>query len=383
MDDTFTYKCPSCGGKVDYNEINHKWICEYCGNSYEALFVPKVIRTLPSIEERNFNLYSFQCDNCNQKYVSKDSSSNCPNCNTKCNGIMFKVSNIVDFNKPLAIAKAEYLRSISPVKKYLDKSYFDFTFECQYFNCDLYNGYVVLEHNDNIRKFIFVNLLIPNIEYEDYRFMYEIGNIGVDNSRVLTSNSSEEIQSKIVKFGKIINSVVDKNYEQDIVNECVKIFAKELNITAIKDIKVEKNFNVEDGTFIPLYVKKISLNGKDYRQYIVGNSNSPVNAIVEFPEEDDANNKAKKYSLLSFISSAISVISFVSIIAVFKINIDSPFLIIIFLISVILLSIFPALSHIYYEKYLYYIKTVKLTKDEYFNQIINNSNYVKILKVKK
>lgn len=35
-DEVFVYKCPSCGGKVDY--IDNKWHCSYCNNTYNSLF---------------------------------------------------------------------------------------------------------------------------------------------------------------------------------------------------------------------------------------------------------------------------------------------------------------------------------------------------------
>ena len=38
MSESYSYKCPSCGAKVNYNNKIGKWKCDYCGNSYDNLF---------------------------------------------------------------------------------------------------------------------------------------------------------------------------------------------------------------------------------------------------------------------------------------------------------------------------------------------------------
>lgn len=383
--ETFVYKCPSCGGKVNYNEITHKWVCEYCGNNYNALFVPKKARDLPPVDERKYKLFSHYCNKCNKKFVSKGNFSCCPYCKEKCeNGNEFIAANAISLTKSLEQAKNDYRNSIKKYKN-LNNDYYSDNFECQFYNCDLYNGCIKLEYNGIINKYIFVNLLIPNIEYEDYRFMYEIGNIGTKDSRVYRQKNKEEVENYLIANGEYLNSVDDKNYEVEILEECIDDFVKTYKISDRNTIKIEKSFKVEDGTFIPIYVKNVKINNNDYRQYVYGNYESSIDTIFEFPTESDSREKTKKYGFLSGLSFALMIISvmtlfgFATMISILS-GIDTRVLILTSIVVLVASIISYVINN---KKYNYYIRTIKLTKKEYFQQIIKNSNYVKVIKVKK
>ena len=398
MGDTFIYKCPKCGGKVDYDEANHKWICEYCNNSYEALFEQEE-KTLPQITKKKISLYKYKCDNCNKSFISViNKDATCKYCNTinYKEGEEFTISGIVNMTAPLHMITDIYKRNI---RKYfnLPKEYYDCSdLKLQYINCDLYNGYIKVSYNGKSTKYIFVNLLVPNIEYDDYRFMYEIGNIGITFSDNMRDNQ-ESIVRKLIYDNEYINSTSDKDYEEDIVTECVNIFAKKNRIKDKSQITVSKRLNVKDGAFLPLYMKKITINDKNYYQYVLFELNKYNQCILELKEKKNAIKKMKIADTISNIILKI-IIPICTLLFLYKSQ-NSMFdysrkievlflkpltykeLFSFFIIAIVLLALVG-----FFLRYLsnYYRSKIKLTKEEYINIIIKNSNFVKIIeKVKK
>ena len=385
-DEVFVYECPNCGGKANYDKLNHKWICEYCGNSYEALFHQQENK-LPKVIEKEIKVYKHFCTNCNKFFISTNKNESvCTFCNSTSSdeGKEFIITNMIPISIPMDAATADLIYEIGKYRNYLPKEFNKITLKSQYLNCDLYNGCVKVSYNNKKIKFVFVNLLIPNIEYEDYRFMYEIGNIGLKDTKVL-NNSSDKILSIAINNGDNFNSTEDKNYKEEIINECINEFKRIYKITSNETVNVENNLKIKDGTFIPIYISEVNYNNKIYRQYRYGTISilKDKGNILEFVEEENSREIAKKSNLVASISKFIAIASFMSSIVVVSFlspHLNSDILLIIGVILIIVTIIFGATYFNFKKKYNYYLRTIKLTKEEYFNQIINNSNYVKIIK---
>ena len=213
-EEVFVYKCPSCGGKVEYDNDKHLWNCTYCNNSYEALF-QQVEKELPSIEEVEIKAYGYICSKCGNKYVSMEKDkAKCAHCDEiNESGEEFIITNMINKDKSENIAIAEYTSSLNRFKKFLPQEFMKTDLKCEFVNCDLYNGCVKVSYGNKSLKYIFINLLIPNLEYDDYRFMYEVGNAGLKNTKAF-HNDKDTILSKIINNGDSFYSFEDKKYEE-------------------------------------------------------------------------------------------------------------------------------------------------------------------------
>ena len=392
MEEVFVYKCPNCGGKVDYDNNRHLWICAYCNNSYEALF-HQVEKVLPSVEEAEVTAYGYICSKCGKKYVSLEKeNAKCVHCNEiNGQGKEFLITNMIINDKPESLAKREFINSLEPFGKFLPQEFLKENLKCEYVNCDLYNGCVKVSSNTKSVKYIFVNLLIPNIEYDDYRFMYEVGNMGLKNTRAF-HNEKDTILKKVIGNGDSFYSFEDMKFEDDIVNQCVESFMYKYKITNRNELKVETSLRIKDGTYITIYIDEVTYNNKKYRHYDIGTTYAEdKNAgffkpnkgtiIFSFPEEPDSRRKTKTSQKLSSLFMTLAILSFLSPLFSYLFKVGGGDIIVI--ISISLGILFSILFLSYNKKYNYYLRTIKLTKEEYFNQIINNSNYVKIIEVKK
>ena len=375
-DETFVYKCPNCGGKVDYNEDNHKWICKYCGNTYDALFVPKESITLSNMNDVKYTYYCYLCDNCHSKFLSKNKENAiCNKCNNQClkEGKKTTISKVLDLDYTVSQANKTYYNVVKKFKNRIDIEYLNQDLKLEYINCDLYNGCIKITNENNSKKYIFMNLLIPNIEYDDYRFMYEVGNMGIRNSREYAKGQKENIEARIQEKIRYFTNVDDINYVDSIINACLLDFKNSYGISDLQNVKIDNNLSVSDGVYIPIYRKTINKEN----QYVFGNHSAMKPYIVQFPEEKNNRIKIKIYNALTQICRFLMIISIMGLFGSIYMYHN---LIYLFMIVLVLSIIF---NSIFDKKYNYYVKTIKLTKNEYFEQIINNSNYVKGIKVKK
>ncbi len=398
-DEVFVYKCPSCGGKVDY--IDNKWHCSYCNNTYNSLFAANNEIELPDYKNIKTNLYGYTCKKCNRKFVSTLSSgATCIHCNevTEEQGTLFVASNIMDLSVTSNDALNSFREEISDYSS--DRNLFCEEPKLQYINCDLYNGFIKLSYNGYTMKYIFVNLLVPNIDYEDYRFMYEVGNNGFKYSTASTNNK-ETLVEKIIQNGEYLNSFNDKNYEEDLVNECIDDFLSKVYVKDKQLIEIDKRMKIDDGYYVPFYISNSSDN--NYHHYVFGNDQMSIikknffgrvrysKTIVELKEEKSAHSRIKRYNVLSKVFNKISYFLFYVNASIVLAMLESSgvqsatsyIVYIIFGIAMILFLLSLGIYTIFYNKYNYYEKTIRLSKKEYLNQIINNSNCVKIIEERK
>ena len=382
--DTFIYKCPSCGGKVEYNLENHKWKCEYCGNSYETLFNEEQIE-LPNIKAQKYELYLYKCHICQNKFLSlSEKEGICTNCQNVSNeqGKKISISNIMPVNRVQGFIYNEYIKEIKKYRKKIPPEYFENNFEFQYINCDLYNGCVKVSYNNKSFKYIFLNLLVPNVEYEDYRFMFEVGNIGFASTKSLDVDN-KNVEERAIRNANFFNSFIDKDYKQDFISACIYDFMKNNNLITKEGITVEEDLEINDGFYIPMYRKKIQIGNNIFRQYKFGNIGANNNnAILEFEGEKDSTKKVKIFDLINRVSLAAIVFMTLFFFGFFSYNIEKTELVIVILIISYIILFFTYFKSKALRKYYFY--SIKLTREEYFDQIINNSNYIiKVVKGKR
>jgi hypothetical protein len=374
-DETFVYTCPSCGGKVKFLEDVLKWKCEYCENMYDALFVPKNSVDLSDMSDKKYTYYCFTCDNCHSKFLSSEKeNATCNKCNTECSGEgkPTTISKVMDLDITISEANKLYYKEVSYYKKKIDSEYLNQDLNLEYINCDLYNGCIIVTDGNNTKKYIFMNLLIPNIEYDDYRFMYEVGNIGIKNSKAYSKDKNENVENRIKLKLRYFTNVDDINYVDDIINACKSDFIR-IYKSNEEIIKIDNNLSVSDGVYLPIYKKTV----KTENQYVFGNGSALTPYIIEFPEVSNARSLVKFYKSISNFFALIMFICFPGFWVSFQLN---PNLLVLF---ALLLLVSFLLKLFFDRKYNYYIKTIKISKDDYFEQIINNCNYVKGIKVKK
>lgn len=404
----FVYKCPNCGGNVEY--IDNKWHCKYCNNTYNALFKPKENNPLPNLDEEEYILFKYECKKCNNNYVSKiDNNAPCDKCGEKnIDGKKFVVNGIISCDILFDGARNEYALKIDKFKKLIDNNFNEINLIGNYIYCDLYNGCIKISYNNFSEKIIFVNLLIPNLETDDYKFMYELGNIGISNSKVL-SLSKMNCEEEVIKNGSFIKNVESKDFKNEVINACVDNFCNKYGIQEKNKIKIEQNLHIKNGFLIPVYTNVVEINNQKYYQHIIGNkyiskkekkyftNNKKIDrTFFSFPTIEDA---IAKYRKSAFLNKIIKILLTVCIIPVLLllflvfnafisisniipnniINIISIIAIVSVLIYIILFILFFKTS----KKKAFYYNSIKLSKDDYYKQIINNSNYVKIIKVKR
>jgi DNA-directed RNA polymerase subunit RPC12/RpoP len=397
-DELFVYKCPSCGGKVDY--IDNKWHCNYCNNTYNALFASKKEAKLPDYKTVQYNLFNYTCSRCNKRFVSSSQTNGtCTHCNEVANssGIPFVATDIIklSLNKDTAVT---YFRN--ELEKYDINTNYCKDLELQYINCDLYNGFVKLSYNGKTVKYVFVNLLIPNLDYDDYRFMYEIGNNGFTHSGVLSSNKQENKLNEIIRNGEYLTNIENKNYENDLIQECINSFSKKYKVKDVNLINVNKNFKIDDGVFIPFYVSSSNINDNVLHHYVFGNESMAIikknvfnnnmfsKVIIELPKVENAHKKLKISYIVSKIFRKLMFVSFFILFIIGfrfigRTDFTNNFIHNLFWVTVCIAIGSFLIYFISNRKYNFYERSVKLSKEEYLNQIINNSNCVKIIKVKK
>ena len=400
MEEVFVYKCPNCGGKVEFKDS--KWHCSYCNNVYDSLFANNDTKPLTDYKNEPIKLFSFTCSKCSEKYISKNDNESCPKCHEASfkSGIPFNVLNILDVNVPINVAQKEFQKKLGGYKKE-DIRVYNNKFVLQYISCDSYNGIVELSYGDYALKYVLAGLLIPNIEYEDYSFMYELACYGCYNSQnidkdllvdKIISNSNKEIITEV------------KDYRQNIINECIKTFANKYEISDIDSIKVDESIEIDRGLFIPFYTSSCEFNNETYHQYVFGNENAYLlkkdfkgyqikeEIIIELQKDENACIKKEKYKkVLKTFDIIIKMlpklffllIAFSMIAAVLDIVEIFHYLFLFVYLFMFLLILGGAVKFEMHIRYQLYEEKIKISKEELFNLIVNNSKSIKVIKVRK
>ena len=112
------YKCPTCDGRVRFNAARDKFVCEFCGNEYDAEdFESK------TSQGNGGELLVFKCSSCGAETIGSETTTSivCPFCdNSVINGTKlkgeFKPKGILPFEISKKQALDEYIKHVSGIQ---------------------------------------------------------------------------------------------------------------------------------------------------------------------------------------------------------------------------------------------------------------------------
>jgi ribosomal protein L37AE/L43A len=372
--ETFVYSCPSCGAKVEFNENTRLWECSYCENVYEAVFDDEDNK-LPKINDINYTIYRYNCDKCNQSFLSvleKDGLCNSCNNVVKNNGEPINVHNVLVQDVTRGTAAFNYNQNLKDIDINLHNDYNGKDFNLYYYEFDSYQGVIKFSYENKTKKYIFADLFIPNIDYEDYRFLCEVSKTKVRASSSLNNKNVDLIPlTKNPYNSRKLNNIDNKIVDEDtIVEICRNHFMKNNHIRDIEKIKEERSFSHNEGNYIPVYVFEQNRNDVIYREYQFGNSNfnKQDNVITEF--DDSTIDKIIFKLRLNNIAMTIGILI---LFVIFTILSQGRYLAIIILVEIVIFSNYLGR---YFRKNKKRIKKLDssrlITRKEYINNLINN-----------
>ncbi len=391
--DTYTYNCPNCGGKVEYDNTNYIWKCTYCGNTYKTLFARRKEIELPSYEIGLNNAYKYYCDSCNKVFVSKnDNVKECFKCHKKLSKSSLSYITFLEddiSNKSINYDLDDELKSYPKDVKELIKNA-ESTFK--YINTSIVDGFLEIKDKTNTIKYLFMNLLIPNIENEDYRFMYEVGNNGF-----LTPNfDGNDVLDKEPAIECTTDSFIENNNfidEKTIINACVNHFVNTYKVSNVKELNINNGLSFKKSIFIPVLTKKVNINNQLCNQYMFVSDLMNKKIILEPPYELNNEENIKKYRKLAKLCDIGSLLLILLVICMMAIPFltafeDTPIALfvemhlsmILVIGSIIALIVVNLVKKGIEKKAKYYHDAKRIDRNEYLKQIIGNSNYVKVFR---
>ena len=391
--DTYTYNCPNCGGKVEYDNTNYIWKCTYCGNTYKTLFARRKEVELPSYEIGLNNGYKYYCSSCNKVYVSKHNDiKECFKCHGKLSKNDLSYITFLEDDISNKSVKYDLEREIKSYPKDVKDIIINSESTFKYINTSIVDGFLEINYKNNNIKYLFMNLLIPNIEYEDYRFMYEVGNNGF-----LTPNfEGNDVLDKEPCIECTTDSFVDDNNtidEKTIVNACINHFVNTYKIKDIKEVKVNNGLSFKKPIFIPVLTKKVNIKNQLCNQYMFVSDLMNQKIIAEPPYELDNEKNIKKYDKLTKLCDIGSLLLILLVIVMMAIPFmtffeDTPVSLFLqmhlsmFMVvgAIIALIVVNLVKKAFENKAKYYHDAKRIDRNEYLKQIIGNSNYVKVFR---
>ena len=281
MNESYTYKCPSCGAKVKYIEEARHWKCEYCKNTYTNLF-PTENEELEGVDEyTTFNYY--YCDNCKSGYYTKEKDSVCYKCHGKVTGKKEKIYGTISRTFNSNEAAVCFNRFFDRYKEFLPSCFFSrYNVINTYLNCDLYTGYIIVTNGVRLTKYFFVNTLIPHIKTDNYRIIYDFANIG------FSSTDNFEVDPKYnytVDVGSHDLEVSNENIISKLKDACKHSFIETYGDNG--EIKVLDDIDCRKNILLRTFYCSFNYDGKEYRNYVIGDYNryfiKKQNVALSFP----------------------------------------------------------------------------------------------------
>ena len=377
--------CPSCGGKTKFNYDKNLWECSYCKKSFVTLFAPKE-KDLPSYDIKERVIYYNRCSHCGKEYTGfQDHDTTCIYCGGKGNN---PYDSLVASSFCPSTLTSKELSSVygkknlnSNIKKYF-KEYLTYDFTFEYIRCDLLDGFIELKYKDKIKKYLFVHLLVPNLDYEDYRFMYELGNNGT-RFNAPSNDYGITLLEVASKYKDNIQKEGDINHYDEIIKTCINTFQKEYHISDSNKIEINNCVNVKKGYYIPLYRKKVVIHSQEYYQYILANNNFSKSVYIQYPKIENAIKKSNFSNIIYHVSITIILISLFYLFAFggFLCVFYSEFSLFknLAIVTIMELPFFIILAIIFHKKIDFYYNSAVITREKYYDQIVNNSNFVKVI----
>lgn len=385
----YVYNCPSCGGKVNFNREKNVWECSYCHKSFETVFAKE--EQLPKEEEEEKNIYFHHCTKCNKEYTSFiEKEAGCIYCSTKNNSYDSISASIIlrptmDYNNINTFYNEKELYNCP--KDYKDE-YLKRNWLLEYVNCDILNGILELKYNNKEKKYIFVNLIVPNLDYEDYRFMYELGNSGF-KQKTKDSDYGVILLETASKYQNNIKKKTTSHIEA-IINTCIDTFQKEKHISDKESIKVINNMKIKTGYYIPIFTKISNIHNTNYYQHILANRDFAKTTYIQYPQVGGSLFKSKLLDALTKLCIILIIACFLFLIFCYCIQQFQDYSVedltdlleiatAIMPVVIFTLPISGILAMVSHKKIDYYYNCTIISKENYYKQIVNNSNYVKII----
>ena len=389
MDKQYFYNCPNCGGKAEFRKDIKKWECKYCGKIYDRLYINDNENS--HLDDKNHLMYIYKCSSCNKYFLSVASKlDKCLYCGKKMQSNGKEICNnnyiVFDNKRNLSIKQMYeiYLNKLFLVKDYIKDDYLNINFEFKHIFCDIYNGYLLLKHNNIIEKYLFFDLIIPNINYDDYAFAYEITkNVSLTESGYW-NYEEEGIPYEALK----LEDYEEQNQKDELINVCINKFSKKYKIIDKKEIEIEDNLKNDGYAVLPIYIGKVN----DNYQYVKGNQAEEIEPIIRFSKGTEVYNKLLKEKKLYKLFRCFEMISIILTASFFPLGFTASLFKnpdFVYMISVLLIIVFLPLSFIcgkIYRKKEKFVELLNysehLSKEEYYEKVINEVEFVKIMKVK-
>ena len=331
------FKCPNCGGKMEFNAAEQKLKCPYCDTVCEiADFEEKPDHYESSAETySDESLHVYSCNNCGGQIIMDENTvaSACPYCGNP----VVMVSNVVGENQPSRIIpfKLDKEKAKAEFKKHLDNKKF------------LPDAFKETSHLDEI-KGLYVPFWIFDGEGEaslnfsaqtvrswrsgDYEYtetsyyhLHREGDISfsavpVDGSSKIEDELMQSIEPFDVKDAVPFNKAYLSGYMADKYDvgpeESVKVANNRIKNSTVSYISsttsgysnvsytggnVHVSKGVQEYVFYPVWLMKTKWNGKDYTFAMNGQTGKFVGDLPSDP------GKITKTSIMTFLISAIAI----------------------------------------------------------------------------
>lgn len=384
------YKCPSCGGKIEYND-NNILMCIYCNKTFDPTI--KTEFNVNNLIEK-MDIYTYFCSNCNYKYKTKSKIEGnllCPNCKGHLEENKQIVNGLIPMSMTQEQAKKRYYNELKKIKKFIPKEFFESDLNLEYIRCRVYEGYVKVsaQRDKSISKeYQIYNLPVPTSDQINYNQKKALLYIPLETHKAIYSKDKLE---KIIDI-KSLNVDFSKETEiEEIKKACIKNFRRfkfiyEEEVTAEAFVETKHNF------YLPAYTTSTIYNGKTYHNYMFCIDDN-VLICFDFPKFDEkkyqkyqktiSNENSNQLMILLFLILflGIMVLNSIFIMPSSKENPGGSFTVIMAL-WIIMFFIIACTSHIMKKKnkqkkkILLLFENKEITEDEYFEQVISKYNKV-------
>ena len=387
MDTSYTYKCHNCGGNVKYDESSNKWICDYCNSSYSNLFDVEGEELESAKDDRE--LYYHYCESCNNSYYSLEEQNTCYKCNNKVIVSKEMISDIISESMSPSDLKQDF---VSRLYNYKDKYSLDLNnleVKDKYVKCDAYNGFIRVSNDKHSIEYVFLNVIRPYIDTDNYKILYDFSNEGFNSFK----NVEKIITNKNVPIDKIDKDrVIDNNdIKNKIIDTCIASFKKEYGND---NIKVEESLKINKHMLIKLYYYSFVYNNKEYTSYFVqkdgsknvskGTSKGKKDGFisVDIPKDDkitpkDVVSNKNKYRITNGIGAIFSIIGIFCLLGYLLFS-DSMVLLIVGIVLLLIGILTTTLiAKTIKSTYGELTDHISISEELYYKNLVNNSKFVK------
>ena len=394
MSESYSYKCPSCGAKVNYNNKIGKWKCDYCGNSYDNLFKTDA-EELDSEITLYKDYYYNECPNCGKTYYSNMKREECYSCHTKLNEKKEKIGGFINKTSISKSATDSIGKEISYIMEYLPPSYAKGVVKEEYIVGDIYSGSIYITNGTNTLKYFFVNTFIPHLDTDNYRVHYDFANAGFDsvdnlkfkethNYNVLKESHDEEVNIDDVK--------------KKLINVCKESFR--VTYPSTRAIEVSDHLSVRERVLLQTLYSANTVDGKTYKSYVLRPRTGQAvkkSCSLDLPPIKGMNNKTindkirtleNKSSLLIGLGTISAIFLFfgfgggIFLIPAFTIDISIAFIGILFYVLLFIAAIFGVVFGFkdgfkLKREIAFYKNSLRASEKDFYFNLVNNSNFVK------